>query len=304
MYGRDLIIRRVFVSAPRDEWLDERRQGIKRRIIDSIRGVGYEPQYFDVPGPGGLVAGKVWNFDSVDAVMRRCVGAAILGLARWTLFQDQREILIPSEYCHYEGSLALALGLPILAVAESDTPARGIFVPYGRFPVLRIPPQADAAWVDSTGFTGFLGTWTGLLGARRDIFLGYASSSKQTAHLIKDYLQACQVSVLDWHHDFAPAGSILTQIEEGAARCSAGIFLFTKDDRVNGDSEPAAPRDNVVFEAGSFAHAKGKERVLIVRESGSRMPADLGGDIYASLEDRGDIDPVKPVIANFIQQRL
>ncbi|WP_447603718.1 TIR domain-containing protein [Nitrospira sp. Nam80] len=35
----------------------------------------------------------------------------------------------------------------------------------------------------------------------------------------------------------------------------------------------------VVFEAGYFASAKGKKRVLIIRQSGTKMPADLGGDI-------------------------
>jgi predicted nucleotide-binding protein len=39
----------------------------------------------------------------------------------------------------------------------------------------------------------------------------------------------------------------------------------------------AVPRDNVLFEAGYFIQAKGKDRVLIVREAGAKMPADLGG---------------------------
>jgi predicted nucleotide-binding protein len=56
----------------------------------------------------------------------------------------------------------------------------------------------------------------------------------------------------------------------------------------------------VVFEAGFFAHAKGKERVLIIRERGSKMPADLGGDIYASLTDRSNITPIKPVLRKFV----
>jgi predicted nucleotide-binding protein len=114
--------------------------------------------------------------------------------------------------------------------------------------------------------------------------------------------------VLDWHA-FAPGGSILDQIQEASARCSAGIFLFTRDDFTRDDKldsavEIATPRDNVVFEAGFFVHAKGKERVLIVREKGSKMPADLGGDIYASLEDRSSIEPVRPVIERFVAERL
>jgi predicted nucleotide-binding protein len=35
--------------------------------------------------------------------------------------------------------------------------------------------------------------------------------------------------------------------------------------------------DNVVFEAGYFIGLKGKRNVLILRKSGSKMPADLGG---------------------------
>ena len=61
----------------------------------------------------------------------------------------------------------------------------------------------------------------------------------------------------------------------------------------------AAPRDNVVFEAGYFVSAKGKERVLIVREKGAKMPADLGGDIYASLDDRSNLQPVQEVVRKF-----
>ena len=85
------------------------------------------------------------------------------------------------------------------------------------------------------------------------------------------------------------------------AASSAGIFLFTKDDK---GEFADAPRDNVVFEAGFFASAKGKERVLIVREEGSKMPADLGGDIYALLEKHSDIESVKPVLKSFIEKRL
>lgn len=183
-----MITRRIYISGPRDEWLAERRQRIKHRIIDEIGRAGYEPQYFDVPSSGGLVAGKVWNFDTAAAVMRRCVGTAILGLARWTFTQDQRRILLPSEYCHYEGSLAHAFGLPILAVIESDSEARGIFVPYG-LPIVRVPKQADSGWVDTKDFKQFVGIWKERLEARRDLFLGYCSSSHATAGLIKSYLQ-------------------------------------------------------------------------------------------------------------------
>ena len=52
--------------------------------------------------------------------------------------------------------------------------------------------------------------------------------------------------------------------------------------------------------AGFFAHSKGRGRVLIIRETGAKMPADLGGDIYASLEKKMDIRPIKDSIQKFI----
>ena len=103
--------------------------------------------------------------------------------------------------------------------------------------------------------------------------------------------------------DFDPARSILQQIESASQRCSAGVFLFTKDDELVkvGSKSRSVPRDNVVFEAGYFAGTKEKSRVLIVLQDGAKMPADLGGDIYASLSDSGNIDSIKPVLRQFAE---
>jgi len=60
------------------------------------------------------------------------------------------------------------------------------------------------------------------------------------------------------------------------------------------------PRDNVVFEAGYFIGLKGKRNVLIIRESGCKMPADLGGDIYASLRVKDSIAPIERTLRAFI----
>jgi predicted nucleotide-binding protein len=64
----------------------------------------------------------------------------------------------------------------------------------------------------------------------------------------------------------------------------------------------AAPRDNVVFEAGYFVHAKGQRRVLIVLESGAKMPADLGGSIYAPLDDRSNIESLAGQLKRFLAE--
>ncbi|MGH9719965.1 MAG: TIR domain-containing protein [Bryobacteraceae bacterium] len=74
------------------------------------------------------------------------------------------------------------------------------------------------------------------------------------------------LTVMDWAMDFTGGGTILEEIERAARLCTCGVFLFTKDDPLDGDANQAAPRDNVVFEAGYFANAKGRDRVIIIRE--------------------------------------
>jgi predicted nucleotide-binding protein len=169
--------------------------------------------------------------------------------------------------------------------------------------ITTFPPDADEGWLQTPLFRARFGAWLRHLQQRRDVFLGCCSSAADTARDTRQVLETLGVTVLDWA-DFAPARSILAEIEEAASRCSAAVFLFTKDDPLQGEQDRAAPRDNVVFEAGYFAQAKGKDRVLIVREEGSKMPADLGGDIYASLGTRGDIEPIRDTLERFVFSRL
>ena len=302
------ITRRIFISSPRDKHLDERRNRFKWAIVESIEKLGYEAQVFGSPDGGrGLAAGKSWSPDEADKIMCRCVGAAILGFPIWRSSRGSESVSLVTEYCHYEGAVARTYRLPILAVLEEGVEERVFFLPYGGDAVISLPSQADATWVSGAAFGRFLESLRARLAARRDVFLGYSSSSRESAEQIKRYLEGeLRVTVLDWLIDFAPAGSILDEIQQAASRCSGGIFLFTRDDLLEASTggDTAAPRDNVVFEAGYFAHAKGKERVLIIREQGSKFPADLGGDIYAPLSSRADIASVKPTIKQFVEQRL
>jgi predicted nucleotide-binding protein len=153
--------------------------------------------------------------------------------------------------------------------------------------------------------------WKKQLDERRDVFLGYCGAAAGTAAKLKRTLVELGATVLDWKEDFPPGRNILKLIEQAAGRCSAGIFLFTRDDEhkdtkngrkpIPGGTAPiAAPRDNVIFEAGYFINAKGKDRVLIVREEGAKMPADLGGDVYALLKKRADIRSAFDYVRRFV----
>jgi Predicted nucleotide-binding protein containing TIR-like domain len=297
------ITRRVYVSLPADHWLPDNLNALKWAIVDQIEDLGYTPEVFTNPkGKPGLASSRAWGARDADEVARRCMGAAIIGLCRWK-FKDTAgaEALLPTEFNHYEGALARTLGLPTLVLVQQDVKRRVVFDPtFGGF-VGDIPPTAGLDWLKSPEFRVPFGYWRTQLSARRDIFLGYCGKSRETAASLKYFIQSNGGSVLDWQTDFIAGRSILAQIEEAASRCNAGIFLFTKDDDfAEGQPDTSAPRDNVVFEAGYFIGLKGKRNVLIVREIGSKMPADLGGDIYALLPDKVDIGPIERIVSGFM----
>ena len=298
------IVRRVYVSMPSDHGLTADENAIKWGIVDRLEQAGYEPQVFDTPrGSLGFARGRGWTLENVDHVMRHCVGAAVIGLPKWEVPTADGPLLLPTEYTGYEGAVAWTYGLPIFAVVDRRIAGRVLFNPGLGLELTFVTPGQDRTWLDSDAFRGPFDNFTQKLAERRDVFLGYCSHAKDTAKQLKRLLRELDVSVLDWMK-FKPAGSIMENIVQSARQCSAGIFLFTKDDPLKAKGAGAMPRDNVVFEAGYFAAAKGKDRVLIIREKGSKMPADLGGDIYGSLEDRSDIGPVRETLRRFVRDRL
>ena len=224
-------------------------------------------------------------------------------MPRWR-FQDENgdSVLLPTEFNHYEGALARTLELPTFVLVHRDVLRRGVFAfSFGGY-VGEFPPDADVDWLHTDEFLVPFGYWKALLEERRDVFLGYCSSSAATAAAIKRYLLSLGARVLCWQTDFIPGRTIIDQIGQAAVRSIGGIFLFTKDDDLadQGMADTSVPRDNVVFEAGYFIGLKEKRNVLIVREAGSKMPADLGGDIYAFLPDKADIGPIERTLAGFM----
>jgi hypothetical protein len=299
------ITRRIYVSLPADPWLAPNINELKWGIVEEIEKLGYIPEIFTNPkGKPGLASSKAWNPRDADDIARRCVGAALLGMARWVFTDAEKQpAILPTEFNHYEGALVRTLGLPTLVLVQKNVRRRVVFdMSFGGY-VGEFEPSADLRWLRTDAFRVPFRYWTKLLDERRDVFLGYSGKRTPTAVALKRYLRSLGVKVLDWQTDFIPGRTILDQIQQAAARCVAGIFLFTRDDdladRVRADN--AVPRDNVVFEAGYFVASKGKRNVLIIREEGSKMPADLGGDIYASLTKRTDIAPIKRVVKGFVE---
>jgi Predicted nucleotide-binding protein containing TIR-like domain len=298
------ITRRIYVSLPADPWLPDNLNRLKWGIVEEIEKLGYTTEIFTNPrGRPGLASARSWHPRDADEIARRCTGAAVLGMPRWR-FTDSNgsQVLLPTEFNHYEGALFHTLGLPTLVLAQRDVLPRVVFdKSFGGY-VGEFEAASDVEWIHTNAFRVPFDYWLALLNQRRDVFLGYSSASAETAAAVKRYLLSLGAKILDWQTDFIPGRTILDQIEQAATRSVGGIFLFTKDDDLadHGQAELAVPRDNVVFEAGYFIGLKGKHNVLIVRESGSKMPADLGGDIYASLRDRNSIAPIERTLAAFM----
>jgi predicted nucleotide-binding protein len=126
-----------------------------------------------------------------------------------------------------------------------------------------------------------------------DVFICECSNAAATANRIVEIRRGLKFSVQTGAADFVPGRSILKEIARVNKECAAGLFLFTTDDPLEGRNGLAAPRDNVVFEAGYFMSKRGPDRTLIILEEGAKLPADLQGNIFVELNDRNDVSSVR-----------
>lgn len=275
--------------------LNRVKWGIVQRVIDE----GYTPHLFFPSVPNAYAAHvrreMPWTAERVEEAIRGSVGTLMIGFPRWRVGDES----LASEYTHYEAGVSRTVGLPMFTVQQSGMPLRGAFDP-GSTGVCIVPADADETWLQSGEFEQPIQEWLQKIRARSDLFLGYSGKAVGVAKNLKRLMTDMGANVLDWQ-DFGP-GTILEQISKAGDLCTGGVFLFTADDVLEAEHGKAAPRDNVVFEAGYFVHAKGQRRVLIVLESGAKMPADLGGSIYAPLDDRSDIESLAGQLKRFLAE--
>jgi CAP12/Pycsar effector protein, TIR domain len=242
--------------------------------------------------------------------MAHCQGAIVLAFAQWEcvgLGGRRGSGLMPSEGNHFEGGLAIAHGVPLLVVMEEGSLQRGILSEGPDHQVVDMPRGAGARWLDEDPtFSDHFRAWTEEVKSRPRVFLGYCSEAKSVANEITLFLERThKVGVRNYQMDFVPGPTILEEVARSVNECSCGIFLFTRSDQIaTTDETRAVPRDNVVFEAGYFTHAKGKERTVIILERGVKMPTDLGGNIYIPLEDRNDVSRIHSPLIQFLETAL
>jgi hypothetical protein len=293
--------KRVYVSVPRDHNLDERQRRLKHAILDALRANGIEPQEFQV---SGLALRAPYTFGAIRDIMARCHGVLVLAFARWTDPAGNGDVALPTVWNHFEGAFALALGKELLVITEQNVASDGITWGGGGQIVLWAPTDAGPEWLRSDDPRRQFEAWVEVIRRTDDLFLAYSSKARATANDILKFLGSRGVAVCDWELDFAAGATILDEIREASRHCLGAIMLLTRDDNLMGEENFAAPRDNVIFEMGMFMEAKGRERVLVIREDGAKMPADIGGGIYLSLRDRDDITPIHMRLLDFIDKRI
>ncbi len=293
--------KRVFVSVPRDGHLDDAQRALKHAILSLLREKGIEPQEFQV---SGLPVRSPYTFDAARDIMARCHGALILAFARWRDPAGGQNLALPTVWNHFEGAFALALKKEILVITEKHVAQDGITWPGGGQIILFAPPGADPTWLKLDEPKTQIDAWIDAVKGKKDLFLGYSSKARSTANDIHKLLSENGVSVHDWEIQFAPGPAIMDELVEASKTCLGAVMLLTKDDNLLGEENFAAPRDNVIFEMGFFMEGKGRERVLVIREEGAKMPADIGGGIYLSLKDRNDITPIQMKLLEFVKKRV
>jgi hypothetical protein len=123
------IVRRIYVSLPADSWLPKNLNDLKWGIVEEIEKLGYTAEIFTNPrGKPGLASARSWHPRDADEIARRCTGAAVLGMPRWKFTDSHgKEVLLPTEFNHYEGALFHTLRLPTLVLAQRDALPRVVF---------------------------------------------------------------------------------------------------------------------------------------------------------------------------------
>lgn len=112
------------------------------------------------------------------------------------------------------------------------------------------------------------------------VFVGSSRESLNVARGIKACLEE-ETEVLVWDEDlFEPGGYTLDQLLRLAASSDFAVLVWSADDEViSRGQHRSSPRDNILFEAGLFYGALGKERVFLFvqAEDEPKIPSDLHG---------------------------
>jgi Predicted nucleotide-binding protein containing TIR-like domain len=290
----------VSISAPKMENLSEPQRQFLAALTDRIQRKGLR-----------VLRHSATSDDAEDGLRQhgRCHGVVVLAFSQWQaerLYRAQgKTVVMPSEFCHIAAVMAVAARRPLLVLREKTLTERGVlrggYLPH----VVRVPASLKTEWLESPEFDRQFNRWIGEVECFHHIFLGYSSQATEAANAIHRFLSdTLKLRVFDWH-DFRAGDTIWESIERAERLTNCGLFLFMADDKLTtGSKREFAPRDNVVYEAGYFAGAKGRKDSLVIREEGAKVPTDLGGILYLPLVNRRDISRIETPLREHLRRML
>lgn len=134
--------------------------------------------------------------------------------------------------------------------------------------------------------------------AKPRIFLGSSGKQEKLIQALARGLGDI-ATVEPWTTSFNPGVSTLERLIELTRLVDFAVFVFAADDWTTSaaSSSPeaaagqAAPRDNVVFEAGLFGGVLGMRRTFILHAHGAKLPTDLIG--LTSVRYAGAMTPAE-----------
>ena len=126
---------------------------------------------------------------------------------------------------------------------------------------------------------------------RLRIFIGSSSEGLPVAEAIQlglDEVAECTV----WNQSaFDPSKTAIESLVDISREFDCAALILTPDDMiVKRGAATAAPRDNIIFEAGLFTGTLGRARTFLVycRDAKIALPSDLAGVTAATYAERSD----------------
>ncbi len=292
----------VSISSPRLENLSKPQ----RRFLDALQE--------RIERAGLRVIPDSTTNDNVECRLnkiRRCQGVAVLAFSQWEAERihrrQDRTIVLPAEFSHMTAVMAVAARRPLLVLREKSVAERGAFRGGYVTRIVKVPDSLRTDWLDEPDFAGEFKGWINDVQCFRHVFLGYSKKAETIANSLYKFLtENLKLRVYDWR-DFGKREDLWENIERAERETSCGVFLFMADDELatrDPDKAEYAPRDNVVYEAGYFAGAKGRKQTLIIRQERARMPSDLGGILYLNLPPAHDIAPMESELRRYFEDAL
>lgn len=114
------------------------------------------------------------------------------------------------------------------------------------------------------------------------IFLGSSGAQAElVGHLTRGLSDVAHVE--PWTTVFSPGSTTIGRLLELTREVDFAAFVFASDDWTtssavaSAEAGQAAPRDNVVFEAGLFGGVLGMPRTFILHDRSAKLPTDLLG---------------------------